>query len=48
MNDMTRVTTGEVRLSYVHLFRPYAFQAGQEELEVQLEELLEKCEGGAV
>lgn len=24
------------------------FQAGQEELEVQLEELLEKCEGGAV
>ena len=31
MNDMTRVTTGEVRLSYVHLFKPYAFQAGQEE-----------------
>ncbi len=31
MNDLTRVTTGEVRLSYVHLFKPYAFQAGQEE-----------------
>lgn len=31
MNDITRVTTGEVRLSYVHLFKPYAFQAGQEE-----------------
>lgn len=31
MNDLTNVTTGEVRLSYVHLFKPYAFQAGQEE-----------------
>mgnify|MGYP000519516745 CR=1 FL=1 len=31
MNDLTRVTTGEVRLSYVHLFKPYAFQPGQEE-----------------
>ncbi len=31
MNDLTRITTGEVRLSYVHLFKPYAFQAGQEE-----------------
>lgn len=31
MNDLTSVTTGEVRLSYVHLFKPYAHQAGQEE-----------------
>ena len=31
MNDMTNVTTGEVRLSYVHLFKPYAHSAGQEE-----------------
>ena len=31
MNDLTNVTTGEVRLSYVHLFKPYAFQPGQEE-----------------
>ena len=29
--DVTNVTTGEVRLSYVHLFKPYAYQAGQEE-----------------
>ena len=29
--DITNVTTGEVRLSYVHLFKPYAYQAGQEE-----------------
>ena len=29
MNDLTNVTTGEVRLSYVHLFKPYAFQPGQ-------------------
>lgn len=29
--DITNVTTGKVRLSYVHLFKPYAFQAGQEE-----------------
>ncbi len=31
MNEVTRVTTGEVRMSYVHLFKPYAFQPGQEE-----------------
>lgn len=31
MSDMTNVTTGEVRLSYVHLFKPYAYVAGQEE-----------------
>lgn len=31
MNDLTRVTTGEVRLSFVHLLKPYAFQPGQEE-----------------
>lgn len=31
MNDLTNVTTGEVRLSYVHLSKPYAYQAGQEE-----------------
>ncbi len=31
MNDVTRVTTNEVRMSYVHLFKPYAFQPGQEE-----------------
>ena len=31
MNDLTRVTTGEVRLSYVHLFKPYAAMPGQEE-----------------
>ena len=31
MNDLTNVTTGEVRLSYVHLFKPYAAMAGQEE-----------------
>jgi len=31
MNDLTNVTTGEARLSYVHLFKPYAFQPGQEE-----------------
>lgn len=29
--DVCRVTTGEARLSYVHLFKPYAFQQGQEE-----------------
>ena len=29
--DITNVTTGEVRLSYVHLFKPYAYQQGQEE-----------------
>lgn len=31
MNNLTNITTGEVRLSYVHLFKPYAHQAGQEE-----------------
>ncbi|MCI6003827.1 MAG: DUF2815 family protein [Allisonella histaminiformans] len=31
MNEATNVTTGEVRLSYVHLFKPYAYQPGQEE-----------------
>lgn len=29
--DMTNVTTGKVRFSFVHLFKPYAFQPGQEE-----------------
>jgi hypothetical protein len=29
--DETRVTTGEARLSYVHLFKPYAAVPGQEE-----------------
>ncbi len=28
--DATNVTTGQVRLSYVHLFQPYANQPGQE------------------
>lgn len=31
MENLTNVTTGKVRLSYVHLFKPYAFQPGQEE-----------------
>lgn len=31
MNELTNVTTGEVRLSYVHLFKPYAAMSGQEE-----------------
>lgn len=31
MNEMMNVTTGEVRLSYVHLFKPYAAMPGQEE-----------------
>ena len=29
--EATNVTTGEVRLSYVHLFKPHAQQPGQEE-----------------
>lgn len=29
--EITNVTTGEARLSYVHLFKPYAHQAGAEE-----------------
>lgn len=31
MSDVMNVTTGEVRLSYVHLFKPYAKEPGQEE-----------------
>lgn len=31
MEDITRVTTGEARLSYVHLFKPYAAMPGHEE-----------------
>ena len=34
MNELTNVTTGEARLSYVHLFKPYAYQPGQEEKDV--------------
>ena len=31
MNELTNITTGEVRLSYVHLFKPYSPMQGQEE-----------------
>lgn len=31
MNNPTQITTGKVRLSFVHLFKPYAFMPGQEE-----------------
>lgn len=31
MDNVMNVTTGEVRLSYVHLFKPYAAMQGQEE-----------------
>ena len=31
MENLCNVTTGEVRLSYVHLFKPYAAMQGQEE-----------------
>ena len=31
MNELTNVTTGEVRFSYAHLFKPYAAMQGQEE-----------------
>ena len=31
IGDTTNVTTGDARLSFVHLFKPYAFQPGQEE-----------------
>nr|WP_289695987.1 DUF2815 family protein [Enterocloster clostridioformis] len=31
MENLCNVTTGEVRMSYVHLFKPYAAQPGQEE-----------------
>lgn len=30
MENMTNVTTGKARLSYVHLFKPYAHMQGQE------------------
>lgn len=31
MNEMTNVTTGEVRFSYVHVFKPYSAVQGQDE-----------------
>lgn len=31
MDNLTNVTTGRARLSFVHLFKPYAFTPGQEE-----------------
>ena len=31
MNNPTNVTTGEVRFSYAHVFKPYAAMQGQEE-----------------
>ena len=31
MNEMTNVTTGEVRFSYVHVFKPYSAMQGQDE-----------------
>lgn len=31
MDNLTNVTTAKVRLSYVHLFKPYAYTQGQEE-----------------
>ncbi len=31
MDNLCNVTTGKVRLSYVHVFKPYAYQPGQEE-----------------
>lgn len=31
IGEATNVTTGKARLSYVHLFKPHAYQAGQEE-----------------
>lgn len=31
MDNMTNVTTGKVRFSYAHLFKPYAAMPGQEE-----------------
>lgn len=31
IGDVTNVTTGKVRLSYAHLFKPYAAMQGQEE-----------------
>ena len=31
MDNVCNVTTGEVRMSYAHLFKPYAAMPGQEE-----------------
>ena len=31
MENLTNVTTGKVRLSYVYVFKPYAYRPGQEE-----------------
>ena len=31
IGEATNVTTGKARLSYVHLFKPYAAMQGQEE-----------------
>lgn len=31
MDNLCNVTTGKVRMSYVHLFKPYAYQPGQDE-----------------
>mgnify|MGYP000258355756 CR=1 FL=1 len=31
MNNLCNVTTGKVRFSFVHLYKPYACQQGQEE-----------------
>ena len=31
IGEATNVTTGKVRLSYAHLFKPYAAMQGQEE-----------------
>lgn len=31
MENICNVTTGEVRMSYAHLFKPYAAMQGQEE-----------------
>ena len=31
MDNLCNVTTGRVRFSFVHLYKPYAYQPGQEE-----------------
>lgn len=31
MDNLCNVTTGRARFSYVHLYKPYAYQPGQEE-----------------
>ena len=31
MNNLCNVTTDRARFSFVHLFKPYAYQQGQEE-----------------